>query len=287
MSVLPLPPDSSQNLLIQPTQLPVSPKSVQDLNSQQIKARSLPPNLQTTSFLGYSCVYSEAHAKREPSNHTEFLALELSDNDKYHVPTGIPFKRRENYLTAVDCDKYHLASSGLSLVRWRCKEGCDISRGDSMATGYTPLAWAAGRGHREVVEILLERNDIKPDKPNNQGLTPLWCAAGNGHDGVVKVLLGRGDVDPNTRALGGLTPLHWAAWNGHEGVVEVLLGRSDVNPNELSGDGRTPLWHAATAGQEGVVKMLLERGGVDPSQLESCPPSPFHRPSSSPLNLSP
>ena len=78
----------------------------------------------------------------------------------------------------------------------------------------TPLAFAAGRGYPEVVEMLRGRGDINPDKPNNHGLTPLWCAIENGYEGVVKVLLGRSDVDPNTRALGDLTPPDWAAWNG-------------------------------------------------------------------------
>jgi len=69
-------------------------------------------------------------------------------------------------------------------------EACDIYQGDCMDTGDTPLTWTAGRGHLEVVGILLERGDINPDKPNTLDLTPLWCAVGNGYEGAVKVLLG-------------------------------------------------------------------------------------------------
>ena len=55
--------------------------------------------------------------------------------------------------------------------------------------GNTPLGWAAGNGHEGVVEILLCRDDINPNKPDEDGQTPLLLAARNGHEGVVKILL--------------------------------------------------------------------------------------------------
>jgi len=64
-----------------------------------------------------------------------------------------------------------------------------------MAAGNTPLAWAAGSGHEEVVKMLLERDDVNPSKAGRYGQTPLWCAAQNGHEGVVKMLLGRDGVN--------------------------------------------------------------------------------------------
>jgi len=33
----------------------------------------------------------------------------------------------------------------------------------------TPLAWAVGNGHEAVVELLLGRADINPDKPDEDG----------------------------------------------------------------------------------------------------------------------
>ena len=49
-----------------------------------------------------------------------------------------------------------------------------------------PLEWAACYGHGGVVKLLLGRENIEPDKPNEIGHAPLWCAAINGNEGVVK-----------------------------------------------------------------------------------------------------
>ena len=63
--------------------------------------------------------------------------------------------------------------------------------------GDTPLAWAARNGHKEVVRMLLGRDDIEPDKPGEDGQTPLLLASRNGHEGVVRALLERDGVNPN------------------------------------------------------------------------------------------
>ena len=58
-------------------------------------------------------------------------------------------------------------------------EGCDTRN----RMGDSPLAWAAKNGHEEVVRILLERDDVDPNKQNEDGETPLWSAAKVGHEG--------------------------------------------------------------------------------------------------------
>ena len=47
----------------------------------------------------------------------------------------------------------------------------DINGGDF--GGYTPLSWADFSGHEEVVEILLEREGVNPDKSDNCCLPPV------------------------------------------------------------------------------------------------------------------
>ena len=43
--------------------------------------------------------------------------------------------------------------------------------------GNTPLAWTAENGHSEVVKLLLARDDIDANKPDEEGQTPLMLAA--------------------------------------------------------------------------------------------------------------
>ena len=79
-----------------------------------------------------------------------------------------------------------------------------------------------GGGHEGVVKILLGREEVHPDRPDNYGKTPLSCAASSGHEAVVKTLLGREDVNPVKLDTDGLTPRSYAALNGHNGVTALL-----------------------------------------------------------------
>ena len=45
--------------------------------------------------------------------------------------------------------------------------------------------------------MLLERDEVHPDKPGNDGRTPLSLAALGGHTEVVKMLLERDEVNPD------------------------------------------------------------------------------------------
>src|SRR5262245_61069057 len=105
---------------------------------------------------------------------------------------------------------------------------------DTLGIGYTPLHWAAERGHKDVVEVLLTAGaDISAK--NGHGGTPLHTAVWNANEDVSKLLLSRGaKLDIFTMAGLGLkdrlallldkdrklvdakdpeerTPLHWAA----------------------------------------------------------------------------
>jgi len=74
----------------------------------------------------------------------------------------------------------------------------------------------------------------------------------------VKILLDQEEVNPDKPDNSGHTPLQSAAWGGHEGVVKILLGREEVNPHNVDCDGGTPLSSAIAAEHDGVVKILSE-----------------------------
>ena len=75
-----------------------------------------------------------------------------------------------------------VARAVLDMKQW------DVNVAD--CTRSTALIWAAIRGHGEVVEMLLEREDINPSQADTEyGRTPLLWAAEKGNGGVVKMLL--------------------------------------------------------------------------------------------------
>ncbi|KAF3389098.1 Ankyrin repeat and KH domain-containing protein mask [Penicillium rolfsii] len=98
------------------------------------------------------------------------------------------------------------------------------SGGNTRATnqhGQSPLWLAARRGHREVVEILLDHGaDI--EIRNSVGLTPLAIAAREGQCEVIKVLLDRG-ANLETQTKDHSTPLLWAIRNGAVAAVNILI----------------------------------------------------------------
>jgi len=74
--------------------------------------------------------------------------------------------------------------------------------------------------------VLLEREDVIPDKPDGYGQTPLSRASFGGHEAVVRLLLARGDVNPVGPDNEGRTPLHVASMHGHKEIVALLQPRT-------------------------------------------------------------
>ncbi|KAI1839268.1 hypothetical protein JX266_014521 [Neoarthrinium moseri] len=58
--------------------------------------------------------------------------------------------------------------------------------------GRTPLLLSAGKGHAEVVRLLLETEEVEVNTEGNDGQTPLWWAARAGNELVVAKLLSSG-----------------------------------------------------------------------------------------------
>jgi len=87
--------------------------------------------------------------------------------------------------------------------------------------GWTPLHWAAYRGHVEIVKLLLERG-ANPNAKNNNGWTPLHIAAHEGHVEIVKILLERG-ADPWIADNGGQIPLDYAKDSAIRSLLESAL----------------------------------------------------------------
>jgi len=255
------------------------------LNSPQVKGISASSSLelQGTPFLEYSSLYWGVHAKKDLSDCSKQLALRLFCDYNNHVSVKILLEAQRPYCYDVDFDKISLFSglhcasffgiaeivAGLVEI-----EGCDINQMD--CGGNTPLMWAAHNGHEGAVKVLLGRDNVNPDKPDDRGRTPLHHASKRGHEGVVKILLERDDVNPNKPDKSGRTPLYCAAENGRGGVVEILLGRDEVDPGKPDTFNITPLSCAVGYGHEEVVKILLGRSEVDPDKPDMFDRTPLN-----------
>ena len=87
-------------------------------------------------------------------------------------------------------------------------------------TGWTPLHYAATKGHLAIISLLLEQHAyIDAESPN--GTTPLMMAAMYGTAPAVKLLLQEG-ADPQLKNQQGLTALEFAERAIRPDAVELL-----------------------------------------------------------------
>ncbi|WP_310372501.1 ankyrin repeat domain-containing protein [Rhodoferax ferrireducens] len=94
-------------------------------------------------------------------------------------------------------------------------KGADVNK-----TGWTPLHYAATRGHIEVIRLLLE-NSAYIDAASPNATTPLMMAAQYGTTAAVKLLLEEG-ADATLKNQRGLTALDFAQNASRPDAVEVL-----------------------------------------------------------------
>ena len=159
---------------------------------------------------------------------------------------------------------------------------------------------AALLGHSDMMMLLLERIEAKPDLVNAQLATPIHLACRNNRENVVKFLIGCG-VDANcqdehgqspllicciygfnnllsliiessiaghlseplevdTPDHRGLTALNCASIKGDLALAKTLISRGGADPNQTSPKGCTPLMYAGRGGHCEVVRYLLEKG---------------------------
>jgi ankyrin repeat protein len=152
-----------------------------------------------------------------------------------------------------------------------------IIRGRS---GCTALHWAAAKGHRAVVKLLLDHGANISSKTGigivktgigivktAGGQTALQLSAGQGHIDVLELLLQKGADIAARDASRGAMALHYAAHNGHEPAVRLLLERgTEVNQEDLHGG--TALHDAAHNGHYEVARLLIEKGANIEAETE-------------------
>ena len=129
----------------------------------------------------------------------------------------------------------------LSLVEKLIKHNAQIDAVEK--TKCNAVVYAAQRGHVEILNILLKKNQSLSDQGGHQNTTPLGAAAWNGHLNVVKELIQNWRVDINSQNQFGSTPLHVATEYNHTDVIEFLL-QSGADPSIKDNDGKVALDYA-------------------------------------------
>ncbi len=121
--------------------------------------------------------------------------------------------------------------------------------------GWTPLHWAAARGHLEVVNWLLERGA----RPADGRIAPLHLACVGKHVEVATRLVETG-ADLETRDSYHLrSPLFFAVMARQLELVRLLADEgADVDTED--GFGQRPVHYAAFSGQPEVIELLGQLG---------------------------
>jgi hypothetical protein len=102
------------------------------------------------------------------------------------------------------------------------------------STSRSALSIAVINGHRDIVRMLLAREEIDLNPRDERPRTPLSYAASYGDDAMIKLLLGTGKVNLNLNEQSGRMPLVEAAENGHESTVDLLLEALKIESTKRS-----------------------------------------------------
>ncbi|SCA62494.1 hypothetical protein SCG7086_AA_00700 [Chlamydiales bacterium SCGC AG-110-P3] len=138
--------------------------------------------------------------------------------------------------------------------------------------GKTILHLAVESGHKETVELLLDK-EFDTTIWDGNGRTPLHLAAmENSADAINALLAGKADI--NAVDSKGNTPLHLAAAAGSAGAINALLA-GNPGITAVNGEGHTPLHLAADAGSVELVNALLEKN-ADINAVDNQGNTPFH-----------
>ncbi|EAW13604.1 ankyrin repeat domain-containing protein [Aspergillus clavatus NRRL 1] len=197
-----------------------------------------------------------------PENHPELLRVLLC-----HQAIDPNVKDNYEYTLLLSAIAYSRVESVQLLLD---HGGVDINVRTSYGT--TPLYHALVWGKNELLEVLLRQERLDVNARGEGGRTALSLAMSGGdyvnlNMNNIALLLEREDLCADLPDQNGRTPLSWAAEYGELEAVKLLLQREDVDASSVDHDGLTPLQHAAGDVDSGYADdelfiALMDRTGV-------------------------
>jgi ankyrin repeat protein len=179
----------------------------------------------------------------------------ISSVNRMLLMKGIDVESRDIYKCT---PLIHAAGGGhIEIVETLLNHGAYIEgNGDK---GYTPLYSACEEGHLPVLNLLINRGAKIEGK--DEGHTSLYAACLEGYLHIVNLLIDNG-ANLEARSVNGRRPLHIAAYHGHLKIVKALITKG-VDMNALMNDGQSALGIARRKNHPTIVDLLRTRGAID------------------------
>jgi len=134
----------------------------------------------------------------------------------------------------------------------------------------TPLIEACVRSNLPVIQSLMAREDLLPNKTNDYGWTPLFIACRVGREDIVRILACDERVDINKPNNFQQTPLWRACFNGKSQCVKMLLASSKMVDTLTAAAGSdintTPAQQAKKKGKNDIAE-LIDAYEKNPEQI--------------------
>ena len=223
----------------------------------------LEDRLRSYPLLGYAACHWGHHASR---NETELILviekLIYLPNAVTNVSQVLHYLRRVSHSTPEATfsempqgfgEMHLLAFWNLHLTAARLPESlANVTNPDSL--GWTPLHWAAARGHIDMMSFLLSRN-VDIEAKDARGWSPLFWSTFWSHPDAVSFLLEQ-HANINLQDVEGRTPLHVAVARRDAHIIKILLLRG-ADRHKTSGSDTSPLDEALLC-QKSEVTSLFE-----------------------------
>ncbi|OAQ67317.1 ankyrin repeats (3 copies) domain-containing protein [Pochonia chlamydosporia 170] len=145
-------------------------------------------------------------------------------------------------------------------------------RGDN---GDTFLIWTARTGLLDVVKIIIKSGKFDIGAANHAGATAFSCAAGSSLQ-VMKCLYQTGEIDINKPETG-FSPIRVAIRSNYRWSVEWLLSLDGLDVEARDRSGYTLLEHAVCNDLPDMVDALLTSPKIDPNTKNKHGETPLHR----------
>ena len=103
----------------------------------------------------------------------------------------------------------------------------------------------------------MQQEHIYINQQDSKRQNVLIVASIKGHKEIVQMLLQQEKIDVNKQdGFGGETALMWASQKGHKEIVQMLLQHKNIDVNLQDSGGRTALTYASERGDKEMFEML-------------------------------